>query len=232
MLPIRDINPRSRPAPVTRLLIAANIAVFTLQVFALALSEPPPWLMFAFVPRTFFSDPVAHALTPFTAAFLHGSAAHLIGNLFFLHVFGDNVEARLGSGRFAVFYLLAAVAAALAHGALQPTSITPMVGASGPISAVLAAYLLWYPRRQVQAMILPLLPAYLLTRILWRVPQFHLWWFPAWLFLGYWATVQLIEATGSVTFGRLDGANVAWWAHVGGFAFGLAYVAATGRKRA
>jgi membrane associated rhomboid family serine protease len=231
VLPIRDINPRSRPAPVTRILIATNVAVFTVQVFALALGDPPPWLAFAFIPSAFFSNPVAHAITPFTAAFLHGSAAHLVGNLFFLHVFGDNVEARLGSGRFATFYLLAALAAALAHGALQPDSFTPMVGASGPISAVLAVYLVWYPSRQVQAMLLPLLPAYLLMRLVWRVPQFHLWWFPAWLFLGYWAAVQLIEATGSVTLGRLDGAGVAWWAHVGGFAFGLAYVALTPRLR-
>ena len=231
MLPIRDINPRTRPVPVTRSLIIINIAVFTVQVFALALGTPPPWLPFAFVPDAFFSNPWSYALTPLTAAFLHGSVAHLIGNLFFLYVFGDNVEARLGSVRFAGFYLAAAVASALAHGALQPSSLTPMVGASGPISALLAAYLVWYPGRQVQAMLLPLVPAYLLVRLVWRVPPFHLWWFPAWLFLGYWAVFQLIEATGSVTLGRLDGAGVAWWAHVGGFAFGLATVALTSRRR-
>lgn len=223
MLPVRDLNPRSGPAPVTWVLIGANLVAFLLQI-GIAGRGVAFELMRAgaFLPAAFFDDPSASWATPVLTAFLHADPIHLATNLFFLGVFGDNVEARIGHGRFLGFYLAAAAASSLIHGLVDPRSVLPMVGASGAISAVLAAYILWFPRRRVQALIVPLFLPWLLVRLLVRVPRFYLWWLPAWIFIGYWALVQLVEAGGLLVVGMPSGGGVAWWAHVGGFAFGLA----------
>ncbi len=222
MLPVRDRNERRGRAPVTWALLGATTVAFLAQVgalgqnAALALNRTG-----AFIPSAFFAAPESRFPSLLLHAFLHADPLHLIGSLFFLGVFGDNVEARLGSGRFLGFYLAAAAFAALAHGFVQPTSGVPMVGASGAVSAVLGAYILWFPRRQVQAFVVPLFVPWLIVRLVARVPRFHLWWLPAWLFIGYWALVQVVEAGGTLAVGPVTGAGVAWWAHVGGFAFGL-----------
>jgi len=224
VLPIRDINPRHRAAPVTWTLLALIIAGYLTQVFIAAQrDETLLALMYAaaFIPETFWAEPFAHAFSLVTHAFLHADPFHLIGNAFFLVVFGDNVEARLGSRRFLAFYLTAAGAAALTHGAIDPQGWRPMIGASGAISAVLGAYILWFPRRKVQAFIAPLFLPWIFARILGRIPRFYLWWLPAWLYIGYWAVIQFLEAGGSLAPGATADAGVAWWAHVGGFVFGL-----------
>lgn len=222
MLPIRDLNPREGPAPVTWALIGASIVAFLVQIGlagrALAFETMRAG---AFVPVVFFDDPVARWATPVTTAFLHADPIHLATNLFFLAVFGDNVEARIGHGRFLIFYLAGAAVSSLVHGAIDPSSPLPMVGASGAISAVLGVYVLWFPRRRVQALIVPLIVPWALIRIFVRVPRFHLWWLSAWVFIGYWAVVQVVEARGVLISGMTTGGGVAWWAHVGGFAFGL-----------
>lgn len=223
MLPVRDLNPRVGPAPVTWALIAVNLAMFLLQIgvagrgVALELMRAG-----AFLPAAFFADPVANWATPVATAFLHADPIHLATNLFFLGVFGDNVEARIGHGRYLTFYLAGAAASSLIHGTIDPRSVLPMVGASGAISAVLAAYVLWFPAQRVQALIVPLFLPWLLTRLLFRVPRFDLWWLPAWIFIGYWALIQFVEAGGTLVVGLSPGGGVAWWAHVGGFLFGLA----------
>lgn len=178
----------------------------------------------AFVPRAFFADPVGQAATLATSAFLHGSPLHLISNMFFLFVFGDNVEDRMGHARFAAFYLAGAVVAALAHALVRPDSPVPMVGASGAISAILGAYVLLFPRQRVQTFVPPLFLPWLMLRVLLPLPRFFLWWLPAWLYIGYWAFLNLLEAGGTLGAGPVADTGVAWWAHVGGFAFGLAMV--------
>lgn len=223
MLPVRDVNPRHGPAPVTWILIGANLAAFLLQIgiagrgLAFDIMRAG-----AFVPAAFFSDPSERWATPLLTGFLHADPIHLATNLFFLAVFGDNVESRLGHTRFLLFYVVGAYASSLIHGMTDPGSPIPMVGASGAISAVLGAYILWFPRRRVQALIVPLFIPWLLARLLFRAPSFHLWWLPAWIFIGYWALVQVVEAGGTLVVGMPTGGGVAWWAHVGGFAFGLA----------
>jgi membrane associated rhomboid family serine protease len=155
---------------------------------------------------------------------LHGGWAHLAGNLVFLAVFGDNVEDRFGHGRFLVFYVLAAAVAGLVHALADPRSTLPLVGASGAISAVLGAYVRYFPRRRVQAIVVPLVLPWLLVRVFTPFPAFFLWSLPAWVYLGYWALVQAFEAAATLAPSGLavPTGGVAWWAHVGGFGFGLA----------
>jgi membrane associated rhomboid family serine protease len=224
VIPVRDHNPTSGPVWV----------VWTLTA-ACAIGFVGPWLAGGWegvgraawsgglIPSSWWADPLAEAPRLLTHAFLHGGWAHLIGNLVFLVVFGDNVEDRLGHGRFLAFYAVAAAFAGLVHAIAQPASPLPLVGASGAISAVLGAYLRYYPRREVQALVVPLVLPWLLLRAFWRVPSFFLWSLPAWVYLGYWAVVQLVE--GMAVLDTVDIASttggVAWWAHVGGFVFGL-----------
>jgi len=141
-----------------------------------------------------------------TSMFLHGSWMHLIGNLWFLWIFGNNVEDSMGHGRFLVFYLATGLVAAGAHVASDPTSVLPMVGASGAISAIMGAYLVLYPRARV----------YTLFIIIIIIRVFPL---PAWFFLLYWLSIQLAYSTMAG-----GGGGVAFWAHIGGFAAGAALV--------
>jgi membrane associated rhomboid family serine protease len=139
--------------------------------------------------------------------FLHGGWMHLIGNMLYLWIFGNNVEDAMGHARFVVFYVLCGIAAALAQALPSPGSTIPMIGASGAISGVLGAYLLLYPRAQV----LVLLPLGLFTRLV------HL---PAVAVLGFWFVLQLINSA----LAPGDGGGVAWGAHVGGFVAGAALI--------
>ena len=146
------------------------------------------------VPAAWWDDPWGQAPRLLVHAFLHGGWAHLIGNLVFLFVFGDNVEDRLGHGRFLAFYLAAAAFAGLAHAVSAPASPLPLV-----------------------------LP-WLVLRVFGRVPTFFLWSLPAWVYLGYWALVQVAEGMAVLDAVQVASAagGVAWWAHIGGFVFGLA----------
>jgi membrane associated rhomboid family serine protease len=140
--------------------------------------------------------------------FLHGGWLHLIGNMWFLWVFGNNVEDSMGRVRYLVFYLLCGIGAAAVQSLLDPSSPIPMVGASGAISGVMGAYVLLYPRVQVHMLVVLVI---FITRI--RVP--------AYLMLGYWFLLQLFG--GAMTAGSEDG-GVAFWAHVGGFVAGAALI--------
>lgn len=155
--------------------------------------------------------------TLLTCTFLHGGWLHFLGNMWFLWIFGDNVEDRLGHGGYALFYLAAGVGASGVHLVSGPGSTVPTIGASGAIAGVMGAYLLLYPRARV----LVLVPI---------VFVFQFFVFPAALFLGLWFLLQLFQ--GALSIGAVRAGGVAWWAHAGGFAFGLATVAllrATGR---
>ncbi len=200
----------------TWLIIALNAWVFYKE---LGLGDGPALEEFFFtwglVPARFTAGlqeglPLSDLLVPwFSSMFLHGGWMHLIGNLWFLWIFGDNVEDRLGRPRFLLFYLLGGLAAAFAQWVVDPQSAVPMVGASGAISAVLAGYLVLYPK----ARIVTLVPLFVFV---------HFTELPAWIFLGLWFVFQGLSGVGDLASGA--GGGVAWWAHVGGFVAGVPLV--------
>ena len=213
MIPLRD-TVRSRTAPiVTVALIVLNVIVF---VHEIALGPYLERFVFVYglIPRRFVywpGDPFAAArfLPLLTSMFWHGGWLHLIGNMLYLWIFGDNVEDRLGHLRYLIFYLLAGAAAGLTQVALNPDSTLPTVGASGAIAGVLGAYLVTYPR----------------ARVLTFVPLFFLPWFvevPAYVYLGFWFLMQLLMGLGSL--GGPDTGGIAVWAHVGGFIAGVVLI--------
>ena len=220
MIPIRDHNPTAGPVWVVWALLIASVAGFVLP---LATAGEAGLLAAAYglglTPAAWSAEPWRQAPTLVTHAFLHGGWVHLIGNMVFLWVFGDNVEDRFGHARFLAFYLLGAAAAGALHALVSPDPGLPLIGASGGISAVLGAYLRYYPSKRVQAVVVPLVAPWLVLRVLFGVGPFFLWTLPAWSFLGYWALVQVWEGVAGL---GVMGGGVAWWAHVGGFAFGLA----------
>lgn len=234
MIPLRDRNPRHGRPYLTWLLVAVNVIVFIHQ---LRLGDSVAGVTFvvdhAFIPALFFERPLANLATLVTSAFLHGGVAHLVGNMIFLLVFGDNVEDRLGRVRYLLFYLGGAAVATLLHGLTEVNSLTPLVGASGAISAVLGAYIVYYPRQQVLTFIPPLLVPWLLLNFFMPVRKFFAPWLPAWLYIGYWALVQFWEAGLGLVGGVVEAEQqVAWWAHVGGFGFGAGLaLLGVGRRR-
>ncbi len=217
MFPIRDTIPSQRTPVVTWALIAVNVVVF-LGTAMLGRSELERlFLLGGLVPARFTDAawaasaglPPAGPLPVFTCMFLHGGWFHLISNMWVLWIFGDNVEGRMGHGRFVAFYLLAGVAASLAHGVINPTSTLPTVGASGAIAGVLGAYMILFPRSRVLTLI-PICFYPLFVQL------------PATLFLGFWFVSQLLNGTAQAAAGAVGG--VAWWAHIGGFVAGLGLV--------
>lgn len=191
--PYRDENPtKSRPY-VTIALIIINVAVFI-------------WSLFNFEPviDAYGFKPADFALvTIFTSMFLHGGIDHIFGNMWFLFIFGDNVEDKLGKIRYVVFYLLAGIAATVTHFATNIGSTIPAIGASGAISGVLGAYLAFYPKVRVHV-----------------ASGYYHGAVPAYFMLGFWFVLQLIF--GAVSFVGARGSGIAFWAHIGGFVFGYA----------
>lgn len=155
---------------------------------------------FGFIPAAFFENPVGEFWTIFSSMFIHGSFGHLLGNMWFVWVFGPAVEGRLGFRRFMLLYLLSGIAAALIQGFFMPDSTTPMVGASGAVSGILGAYLVLFPRARILTVIPPFF--------------FFFFWLPATIYLGYWIFLQFVYALSGLP-------GVAWWAHIGGFALGI-----------
>jgi membrane associated rhomboid family serine protease len=147
-------------------------------------------------------------LSLITSMFLHGGWLHLIGNMWYLWIFGDNIEAALGHVRYVIFYFVCGILASVSHVLSDPASVIPSIGASGAISGVLGAYALIYPRAQV----LVLVPLGFFTRLMY---------IPAWFVLGFWFILQLLS--GSLG-GAQGGGGVAFWAHIGGFVAGLLLV--------
>ena len=215
MIPLRDNIP-SRITPVVT--VAAILACTIIFLWQLSLGErgfQAAVYSLGVVPATLLRDarlpPDLYLIPPvatvFTSMFLHGGWLHLIGNMLFLWIFGDNVEDAMGHFRFVVFYLVCGVAAALAQSLPNPDSTVPMIGASGAISGVLGAYLLLYPRAQV----LVLIPLGLFTQLV------HL---PAILVLGLWFAIQLVSSL----LAAPGAGGVAFGAHVGGFVAGMILV--------
>jgi len=214
MLPLWDTEKHRRAPVVTVLLIAVNAGVFFYQL-VLSLQSRGALAGFmddhALVPAVLIDGFTEWAgwKTVLSSMFLHGGVAHLLGNCWFLWIFGGNVEDRLGRFRFLVFYLLTGVAGALAQVAVHPGSTIPMVGASGAISGVLGAYFILLPT------------AWIVTLVPWIVPVLPI---PAFVFLFVWFAFQAVSGVGSLMSGSAAGGGVAWWAHAGGFAAGVAMI--------
>lgn len=215
VFPIRDSVPTRRRPWLTWLLIGLNLAFFILE---LALGPAAEHLIgtLAVVPTHLLSLrywvlslgwPV---VTLVLSTFMHGSWAHLIGNMIYLWVFGDNVEDRLGRFRFLLFYLLCGAFAAIAHTLANPTSAIPTIGASGAVAGVLGAYIVSHPRARV----LTLVPIGLF------VPAFRV---PAWAYLGLWFLIQLASGLAPIWVEEMT-QTVAFWAHIVGFIAGISLV--------
>jgi membrane associated rhomboid family serine protease len=197
---------------VTAGLITANVLAFFYEL-SLGRELETFIMQYAAVPRRFFAPDASlfeRFFPLFVSMFLHGGWAHLVGNMLYLWIFGDNVEDRLGHGRFLVFYLLCGLAAALAQILLNPTSRIPMVGASGAIAGVLGGYLLLFPHSRVLALV-PIVFFFQIVEI------------PAFIFLVFWFFIQFLSGAASIATTQATG-GVAWWAHIGGFVSGLALV--------
>lgn len=197
MLPIGDDNSGRRTIPfVTYLLIAANLFVFLVEnalgdSFVLANSVVPAHLI---------ANPIAQFYTVFTAMFMHASWLHILGNMLYLWIFGDNLEDRFGHSKFLVFYLLCGIAATFAQVFADPTSLVPNLGASGAIAGVLGGYLILFPGQRVRVLVVAFI-----VRL------------PAILVIGFWIALQILNETSA---GNATG-GVAYMAHIGGFAAGI-----------
>lgn len=208
MFPLRDSTPSNHFPAVTVLLILLNTAIF---VFTLSLGPKGMeqlFYIFGMVPA-YFSAPQGESagyLAFITSTFLHGGWMHLIGNMWILWLFGDNVEDRMGSGRFLLFYLICGVLAGITHYYTNPFSGLPVVGASGAVAGVMGAYFLMFRH----------------ARVLTFIPPLFLLNLPAWIYLGFWAVSQLWSGTVDVFAG--NSGQIAFWAHVGGFAAGMLLV--------
>ncbi|MCG3148373.1 MAG: hypothetical protein PCFJNLEI_01816 [Verrucomicrobiae bacterium] len=208
MIPLHDENPTRTFPFVTVLLIIANIAVFVYTVSLPGEQAVEAFFAdFALVPAALMQTPTPAIYgTIFSSMFLHGGWLHLIGNMLFLWVFGNNIEDSVGHLRFIGFYLLCGVGAAATQVFINPDSAIPMVGASGAVSGVLGAYLLVYPRARV----LVLVPIWIFLKFV-RVP--------AWLVLLLWFGLQLLS--GTLALGTVAKGGIAFWAHIGGFVAGM-----------
>ena len=196
--PYKDDNPRVLFPFVTYGIIGLNILVFWAQFFVYGNERLIS--TFAFVPYEF------KLFTIFTSMFMHGGLMHIIGNMWFLYIFGDNVESILGHVRFLLFYLFCGIGAAVAQFLIQPDSTTPMVGASGAIAGVLGAYMIKFPKARVH--VLAVIFIFITTIVV-----------PAQLVLGLWFLMQLSGGLGSLGFDTTGG--IAWFAHIGGFIVGI-----------
>ncbi|HXK62391.1 MAG TPA: rhomboid family intramembrane serine protease [Acidobacteriota bacterium] len=225
MIPFRDNIPSRRYPLVTLLIIIVNIAAFVYQ-----LTLPPQELkqlvgLYGVVPARLLSTaeyPVQilriTATSLVVSMFLHGGWFHLIGNMWYLWIFGDNVEDRMGHFRFLLFYLLCGFAASFVHILFNLNSPIPSIGASGAIAGVLGAYFVSYP----------------FARVLTLVPFFFIWpvvELPALIVLGSWFFVQLLNGSAAVIAAAQTTGGVAWWAHIGGFLAGMILLGVFAQKR-
>jgi membrane associated rhomboid family serine protease len=215
MLPLRDDNPSLIKPILTVTLIAINVLVFLYQ----ASLAPRAGRLFVFqfgaVPSVVFGPDrlpagvmvIPPVFTLLTSMFLHGGWMHLIGNMWYLWIFGNNIEEAMGRARFLLFYILSGLVASICHVYFNLGSHVPIIGASGAISGVLGAYLILYPRAQVLVLI-------------WLGIFSRLVYIPAMFVLGFWFLLQVFSGA----FSGGEGAGVAWWAHIGGFIAGAVMV--------
>jgi membrane associated rhomboid family serine protease len=223
MIPIRDDQPVFSKPYVNYFLIALNILIFLFEYLLGKQSQGQLNALiytFGVVPRNVVGalggsahfNPLAGFVPILTSMFLHAGWLHVIGNMWFLWIFGDNIEDYLGHFVYLVFYLLCGFAASFAHILLNLGSPVPSVGASGAIAGVMGAYFLLYPKARV----LTLVPL---------IVFFTFWWLPAWIMLGYWFLIQFLGgASTAIAYSNQSNGGIAFWAHVGGFVTGLVLI--------
>lgn len=210
MFPIRDAHRSSTIPIVNYTIIVINILIFFLQIMV-----PNPGLfvrLYGFTPANFALMDSASVMTIFSSMFLHGGFLHIALNLWFLHIFGDNVEDRLGHIRYALFYLASGTAAVFAQYAVFPGSQIPLIGASGAIAGVTGAYFVIFRQSYIHTAVLTMFGGLRMVKM------------PAWIFLGYWFVLQVFSGVGSIVTLQYNQGGVAFFAHIGGFVFG--YLAA------
>ncbi len=216
MIPLRDDNPTTIRPVMTVGLIAVNVLVFLYQISLGSRGGELFVYQYGAIPAVIFGSralpselvAIPASFSILTSMFLHGGFMHLIGNMLYLWIFGNNIEDAMSHGRFIVFYLLTGIGASMAHFLTDVASEIPTIGASGAISGILGAYILLYPRARV----LVLIPLGFFSRVMY---------IPAGFVLGFYFVMQLFQ--GTLSFGQ-GGGGVAWFAHIGGFIAGLLLV--------
>ena len=217
MIPLKDDNPTRTFPIINYALIAANVAVFLYQITLPANAYKAFLMANAMIPMRipqFLAGYVGFKMAfypMFTSMFLHGGLMHLLGNMLFLYIFGDNVEDYVGHLPYLLFYLVCGIGSGLIHSLFNLHSSLPALGASGAISGVMGAYAVLFPRARV-----------LMLFLVFLVPV------PAYFVLGYWFLLQFLSGIGE--FGAAAAGGVAWWAHIGGFLMGLV-IALVARRR-
>lgn len=208
MIPLRDANPTKNTPFVTYSIVAINVIVFLGELFMNSQGRLEGLInTWGVIPVELLAEPGGEWLTLFTSMFLHGGWAHLLGNMLYLWVFGDNLEDRLGPLRFVIFYLFTGMVATAAQIAIDPSSSIPTIGASGAIAGVLGGYLLLFPKARV-------------TTIVFRfVTQV-----PALIVLGFWFIYQFFFGIASLSSMDMQVGGVAFFAHIGGFIAGMALI--------
>lgn len=207
MIPIRDVNPSAKRPIVNTIIVLINIAVFIFQIMLPEEALETFYMTYAIVPLRLTQSLDAGAVfTLFSSMFMHGGFAHILSNMLYLWIFGDNVEDLMGHGLYLIFYLASGLAAGLAQVFVAPASEIPLLGASGAIAGILGAYLIFYPRARVQSLVLLGYFARMIE-------------LPALIVLGGWFVLQLFN--GFLSFGMAQTGGVAWFAHIGGFVVGM-----------
>ena len=213
MFPLRDTQPSNSRPTVTVLLIVVNILVFLFEFSLDPFSRNHFISLYGLTPGAFQWENVV------TSMFLHGGWMHVLGNMWFLWIFGDNIEDILGHWKYLLFYLLCGAAAGLTQVWFNPVSRIPMVGASGAIAGVMGAYLVKFPHARIVT----------LAFVFVFITTFDL---PAWFMLIYWFVIQVFSGVGSVGYSQASqGAGTAWFAHIGGFAAGVLLVYLLGTRK-
>jgi membrane associated rhomboid family serine protease len=211
MFPLRDTQPSYSKPVVTTLIIAVNILVFLFEASLNPYAQNAFIAQYGLVPANF------HVSAIFTSMFLHGGWLHVLGNMWFLWIFGDNIEDILGHEKYLLFYLLCGTAAAVTQAFFSGDSRVPMVGASGAIAGVMGAYLVKFPHSRIVTLIFFIFITFIDV--------------PAWLMLIYWFAVQFFSGIGSIGYSTASEGGVAFFAHVGGFLTGIVLINLLGTKQ-
>ncbi len=211
MFPLRDSQKSDSKPIVTIVLIVINILVFLFEFSLDEQSRDAFIAIYGLTPDNF------HITNVFTSMFLHGGWLHVLGNMWFLWIFGDNIEDILGHGKYLLFYLLCGVAAAITQVYMNADSRVPMVGASGAIAGVMGAYLIKFPRARIESILI----------LVFFITRFDV---PAWLMLIYWFLTQLFSGVGSIGYTQASQGGTAFFAHVGGFVAGIILIKVLGTR--
>ena len=220
MIPFKDDNPTSRTPILTIAFITLNVAVFIIQTLYPESLRHAAY-NYGAIPHYLLTlntvQPIHPVMTIFTSMFMHGGLLHLISNMLYLWIFGNNIEDKLGYVKFILFYMLCGIGAAYSHALATPSSMVPMIGASGAVAGILGAYLILYPQAKVHTLIF----------LGFFIQVVRL---PAVVVIGFWIIIQFIN--GIVSSSAASQGGVAWFAHIGGFVLGIVLITLmTGKQR-